>query len=91
MDMISYMLPATGSVTPPAKTIDWDSFVSAMTDVGFSARHGGGSAVIFEAEDAQKGKFVFHKPHPVAKIDPIMLRSVGKRMNKWFGWIRNAF
>lgn len=62
-----------------------------MTDVEFSARHGGGSAVIFEAEDAQKGKLVFRKPHPVAKIDPIMFRSVGKRMNKWFGWIRNAF
>lgn len=26
MDMISYMFPATGSETPPAKTIDWDSF-----------------------------------------------------------------
>ncbi|KAK3178826.1 hypothetical protein OEA41_000963 [Lepraria neglecta] len=59
MDILSYMFPATGSETPPAKTIDWDSFISAMTDVGFSARHGGGSALIFEAEDAQKGRSSF--------------------------------
>ena len=36
------------------------------------------------------GKIVFHKPHPIAKIDPIMLRSMGKRMAKWFGWGREV-
>jgi len=55
-----------------------------------SLRHGGGSAVVFEGESLS-GKIVFHKPHPVAKIDPIMFRVMGKRMNKWFGWTRDTF
>jgi hypothetical protein len=53
-----------------------------------------GSAVVFEPDDWKRGwcgKIVFHKPHPVAKIDPIMLRSVGKRMEKWFGWNAETF
>jgi len=46
--------------------------------------------VVFEGESLS-GKIVFHKPHPVAKIDPIMFRVMGKRMNKWFGWTRDTF
>lgn len=79
-----------------AKTVEWDNFVYAMSDVGFSARNGGGSAVIFENETMGRGgrshgKIVFHRPHPVAKIDPIMLHSMGRRMAKWFGWSRELF
>jgi hypothetical protein len=71
-----------------AKTIDWDAFVTALTDAGFAARNAGGSMVAFERDD---GKIVFHKPHPVAKIEPIVLQSMGRRMNRWFGWCRESF
>jgi hypothetical protein len=62
----------------------------------FSVKQGGGSAVIFEnkgsiKEQGTRGKIVFHKPHPVPKIDPIMLHAWGKRMTKWFGWHREFF
>lgn len=70
------------------RSVNWDSFVHAMTDVGFTTRYNGGSAVLFENNQDLGGKIVFHKPHPIAKIDPIMLRSMGKRMAKWFGWSR---
>ena len=70
------------------RTIDWDTFVTAMRDAGFSARNAGGSMVAFEKDD---GKIVFHKPHPVAKIEPLMLQAMGRRMNRWFGWCREAF
>jgi hypothetical protein len=65
-----------------------------MADAGFAARQSSGSAVIFEPDDWERGwpgKIVFHKPHPVAKIDSIMLRSMGKRMEKWFGWDAETF
>jgi hypothetical protein len=73
------------------KEVRWDSFVLAMAEpvVGFVARHSsGGSAVQFEPKEGSKwfgmGKIVFHKPHPVPVIDPVMLLSMGKRMRKWF-------
>ncbi|MCJ1250205.1 hypothetical protein MMC30_007431 [Trapelia coarctata] len=93
VDVFTLMYPATAEEA--AKSVEWDSFVYAMSDVGFAARNGGGSVVIFENEslvkEGQSGKIIFHKPHPVAKIDPVMLHSMGKRMAKWFGWTRERF
>jgi hypothetical protein len=85
------MFPAANDET--AKCIDWNTFVQAMGDVGFLARNGGGSAVIFEksSDAGPGGRIIFHKPHPVEKIDPVMFRSMGKRMAKWFGWHRDLF
>lgn len=62
----------TSNPDTTAKTVDWDAFVTAMVDAGFAARHSSGSAVIFEPDDRKRGwvgKIVFHKPHPIAKID----------------------
>jgi len=53
-----------------------------MDDAGFMAANSGGSAVIFTKEG--EGRIVFHKPHPVAKIDQVILQSMGRRMGKWF-------
>jgi hypothetical protein len=90
--MLTLMFPAAGSATTD---IEWNNFVHAMNDLGFSARNGGGSAVVFEnserGERQTGGKIIFHKPHPDPKIDPIMLKSMGKRMSKWFGWHRDLF
>ncbi|MCJ1382619.1 hypothetical protein MMC17_005732 [Xylographa soralifera] len=92
-DILTEMYSANCEET--AKTVDWDSFELAMADVGFSARNNGGSAVSFEKNDGldarQNGRIVFHKPHPVAKIDPVMLYCMGRRMGKWFGWSRGSF
>lgn len=86
------MFPSTPEES--MKTIDWDAFVLAMAEVGFIAKHSGGSAVSFERDqhlDGQGGRIIFHKPHPVAKIDPVMLHSMGRRMRKWFGWDKGVF
>ncbi|KID83176.1 hypothetical protein MGU_09539 [Metarhizium guizhouense ARSEF 977] len=72
------------------KDVLWDRFVHAMVDAGFTARNNGGSQVSFKKLDGE-GKIVFHKPHPGAKIDPVMLRAMGQRMAKWFGWRRELF
>lgn len=102
IDTLSMMFPLSSGASEPqpaVKAIDWDVFVLAISDAGFLARHTGGSAVVFEkqiADDAEDekgrgGRIVFHKPHPVAKIDPVMFRCMGRRMEKWFGWGRGVF
>lgn len=72
-----------------AKDTDWDLFVHAMNDLNFNARNVGGSGVAFE--HPSKKKIIFHRPHPVAKIDSVMLQSIGKRLKKHFGWSRESF
>ena len=61
-----------------------------MDNTGFKAKGGGGSIVVFEKEGGV-GKIIFYHPHPDLKIDLIMLQSMGRRMNKWFGWTRETF
>lgn len=72
-----------------AKDTDWDLFVHAMNDLNFNARNVGGSGVAFE--HPSKMKIIFHRPHPVAKIDSVMLQSMVKRLKKHFGWSRETF
>ena len=57
--------------------VEWDHFLHAMMDLGFSARHRGGSTVIFEkdahTDDKKLGRLVVHKLHPVPKTGAVML------------------
>ncbi|KAJ8129282.1 hypothetical protein O1611_g4349 [Lasiodiplodia mahajangana] len=73
-----------------SKGLLWTDFVLAMKDMGFIARHEGGSAVSFETEDKEE-IIVFHRPHPDRKIDPVVLQAMGTRMNRRFGWTRENF
>lgn len=99
LDVLTSLFPSpTNNST---RSINWDAFVLAMADVGFSARHSGGSAVSFEKvagsscggveNERGDGRIVFHKPHPTPKIDNVLLHAMGRRMRKWFGWEREGF
>ncbi|KAK6005832.1 hypothetical protein QM012_007474 [Aureobasidium pullulans] len=88
LEIIKKMFPTSAEETS-IKDVDWDRFVHAMNDLNFNARNVGGSAVAFEHSSHKK--IIFHHPHPVAKIDSIMLQSTGKRLNKHFDWSRDAF
>lgn len=72
----------------PSLQTRWDDFVRAMKDAGCCCKANGGSAVTFEDG---KHKIVVHRPHPDSTIDPIKLRSISKRLKKWFGWNQNTF
>jgi hypothetical protein len=81
-----------------SRHLQWDKFVHAMVDAGFTARNSSGSAVAFianinipDSTSGGGGRIVFHKPHPVPKIDPILLQVMGKQMARWFGWKRETF
>ena len=45
----------------------------------------------FKDEKNGKSSIIFHRPHPDPTIDPIMLRTMGKRVRKWFGWEVESF
>lgn len=73
-----------------SRSCKWQHFVDVMMDAGFNVSQGSGSAVSFE-HSAGKGRIVFHRPHPQPIIEPVMLRFMGRRMNRWFGWHRETF
>ncbi|KAG8418209.1 hypothetical protein J3458_005637 [Metarhizium acridum] len=81
------------------RTIKWDEFVHSMNHAGCVVSSGGGSAVRFELHSTADDQgtttsktIIFHRPHPVPKIDPIMLRSeIGRRLTRRFGWTREHF
>ena len=84
---------------PEGKTLKWVDFASAMGTLGFGVEHGGGSAFTFRGkvkiasapEEMQKKSFVVHRPHPDPELGQCMLRCLGKRLNRRFGWERGNF
>lgn len=70
-------------------TVTWQAFVKAMKGAGFRDNPGHGSAVAFSY--ANGGRFVRHKPHPVEKLNQEDLRTIGKRLNRWFRFDRDTF
>ena len=88
LDLFHMMFSAADTA---GKDVPWQKFVQAMVDAGFTATHCGGSAVAFEDTGRTRSKIVFHKPHPVAKINPVMLRAYGKRLQRHFDWSLERF
>ncbi|KAI1037785.1 hypothetical protein LB503_009432 [Fusarium chuoi] len=90
LGVIHLMFPSKDDA---AKDVTWNRFVNMMTKASFTARNNTGSAVAFKqvSGSGAGGRIVFHKPHPADKIDPVLLRIMGKRMTKWFGWKRELF
>lgn len=69
----------------------WEDFTSALRDAGCLARQNGGSAVAFTHPMVPDDVIVIHRPHPDPTINPIMLRRVGKKFEKRFGWDESTF
>ncbi|KAF2686975.1 hypothetical protein K458DRAFT_470983 [Lentithecium fluviatile CBS 122367] len=88
LSVLRSMFPATSEERQTST--EWETFVQSMQNAGFSAKNRGGSTVPFEQVSGSR-KIIFHRPHPVPKIHPIMLQSMGRRMNKWYGWRWETF
>lgn len=81
--------------TPSASTkktasVEWDDLVAAFRDAGCCMVQRAGSAVAFTREESGWGSVSVHRPHPDPSINPIMLREVGKRIKKYFGWSQDT-
>ena len=87
MSAISKMFP-TG--VEGSTSVRWTQLVQALTDAGLTATQGAGSAVSFAC---QHGSVTIHQPHDRdgPNVDAIMLRGLGRRFNKWFGWTSETF
>jgi len=69
----------------------WEDFVSALRDTGCAARQNGGSAVAFTHFSVPDNLVAIHRPHPNPTINPIMLRTIGKKLERRFGWNESVF
>jgi hypothetical protein len=87
LGVISKMFP-TG--VEGSSSVRWTQLVQALTDAGLTATQGAGSAVSFAG---QRGSVTIHQPHDRdgINVDAIMLRGLGRRFNKWFGWTSETF
>ncbi|CAD0096242.1 unnamed protein product [Aureobasidium vineae] len=87
-----YMFPVRGAESQ--RSFSWQDFLSAMIDAGFSILQSQGSAVTLKLDhptDSGVKTIVLHRPHPWPTVNPVMLRRIAKRMEKWFGWHREMF
>jgi hypothetical protein len=69
----------------------WEDFARAMIDAGCSAVHSGGSAVTFTNDMHHKGSVAVHRLHPDPSLPPTLLKDIGNRLHKWFGWDEHKF
>lgn len=91
MPVFMHMYPSCGEESQ--RCFSWQHFLSAMIDAGFSIFQSQGGAVTLRLNEDRGGvrTIVVHRPHPSSSINPVMLRSIAKRMTKWFGWKREVF
>lgn len=81
-------------------TVNWTNFLATMSELGFEAKHRGGSEWTFRsvnrelnqvAGDTAKTSIVIHQPHPETEMGSLQLQWIGKRLGRRFGWSRDRF
>ena len=77
---------------------DWKDFTAAFTKFGFKASRQSGSAFTFVGEikaniESETGKHSMniHKPHPSTEMSSTLLRGIGRRCERRFGWSKESF
>jgi len=72
--------------------IAWKDFVAAMADAGCSMVQKGGSAVSFVHQGVKGiGTVSVHRPHPDSRINPILLKDIARKIEKYFRWTKVSF
>jgi hypothetical protein len=92
LPVFHHMFPVRGAESQ--RSFSWQHFMGAMVDTGFAIVQSQKSAVTLKLEDhTDRGvnAIVLHRPHPKPIVNPVMLRRIAKRMQKWFEWQRETF
>ena len=71
--------------------VSWDDLVGAFADAGCTSRQKSGSAVNFTCGPRGTGMVSIHRPHPDPTINPIKLKEIAKKLEKYFGWTKESF
>ncbi|KAK5683135.1 hypothetical protein LTS10_004666 [Elasticomyces elasticus] len=77
-----------GSASRESSFVKFEAFVGALVGGGCTVQQHSGSAVTFRLGNRS---VVVHRPHPDSKISPIMLKAIGKRIVRHFGWDGTTF
>ncbi|MCJ1332535.1 hypothetical protein MMC10_009228 [Thelotrema lepadinum] len=83
-----YVPKATGQ---PGE-VTWTAFLHAMTSIGFAAQKLYGSVWQFSSEKVEIERPIqFHEPHPSGKLSYYLLRQIGRRLTRAYGWLGENF
>ncbi|KIY46473.1 hypothetical protein FISHEDRAFT_75599 [Fistulina hepatica ATCC 64428] len=79
------------SVDQKKGQVRWGDFEKAMRRVGFDVVQTTGSSVRFDPPAKTARPISFHRPHPDSILDPHMIKWVGARLNRCYGWTTATF
>ncbi|KAJ7144910.1 hypothetical protein C8R43DRAFT_1013446 [Mycena crocata] len=71
--------------------IRWAEFERAMKRIGFRVCPTGGSSVRFDPPAKTAHPITFHRPHPDSVLTPNLLRWIGARLKRCYGWTTATF
>ena len=72
--------------------VTWTNFLHALTSIGFSAQKLYGSVWQFSPEKVKIDRPIqFHEPHPSGKLSFYLLRQIGRRLTRLYGWLGENF
>jgi hypothetical protein len=75
-----------------SRVLRWNSFESAMADLGFMVRPRGGSVFTYAPPTvlAECGSVTIHRPHS-AKLEGFRLLHLARRLHAKYGWTNESF
>ncbi|KAJ7089537.1 hypothetical protein C8R44DRAFT_861405 [Mycena epipterygia] len=71
--------------------IRWDAFEKAMKRIGFAVCQTAGSSVRFDPPAKNARPITFHRPHPDSLLTPHLIKWVGARLKRNYGWTVSNF
>ncbi|KAJ6472400.1 hypothetical protein C8R45DRAFT_1103860 [Mycena sanguinolenta] len=71
--------------------IRWEVFERAMKRIGFSVCQTAGSSVRFDPPAKNARPITFHRPHPDSLLTPLMIKWIGARLKRNYGWTAAIF
>ncbi|KIK62926.1 hypothetical protein GYMLUDRAFT_242014 [Collybiopsis luxurians FD-317 M1] len=76
---------------PKKGQVRWEDFEKAMKRVGFDVVQTAGSSVRFDPPAKMARPISFHRPHPDSLLNPVMIKWIGSRLNRCYGWTTATF
>ncbi|KAJ7583140.1 hypothetical protein C8J56DRAFT_953166 [Mycena floridula] len=76
---------------PKKGQVRWGDFEKAMKRLGFDIIQTAGSSVRFDPPAKTARPISFHRPHPDSILPPHMLKAVGARLKRTYGWTMGTF
>jgi len=91
-DSMHQLLRTSEEAGKQPSPMKWDTFVKLMKEMGFEYDPStAGSSVRFDPPSPTDHPFMVHRPHPDSTLTPKMLRIIGARLKRRYGWDEEDF